>query len=235
MNVRVLSEWIKSCDQTHNCLPKADSLLPTRVLDVGAEGTDHIRLVGFVRGATRPGKYLALSHRWGDPKQHREFCTLTTNIEDHKKGIMIAKMPKTFRDAVKITRRLGVQYLWIDSLCIIQNNDDWEHESHLMEQVYSSAYATIAATCSSGTEDGFIKPRPDRQCVMMGEGNSAYYVCEAIDDFYEDVDQAELNTRGWVLQERALSRRTIHFTERQCYWECGGGVRCETLTIMKKY
>jgi hypothetical protein len=189
----------------------------------------------MARGATRPGKYLALSHRWGAPTQHRKFCTLTSNIEDYKKGIAIDEMPKTFQDAIAITRSLGVPYLWIDSLCIIQDNEDWDHESRLMERVFSSAYATIAATCSSGTEDGFMKPRPDRQCVRIGRENSAYYVCEAIDNFHDDVDQAALNKRGWVLQERALSRRTIHFTERQCYWECGDGVRCETLTRMKKY
>jgi hypothetical protein len=60
-----------------------------------------------------------------------------------------------------------------------------------------------------------------------------YFLCDAIDNFDLDVDQGELNKRGWVLQERALSRRTIYFTEKQTYWECGGGVRCETLTKMK--
>lgn len=65
--------------------------------------------------------------------------------------------------------------------------------------------------------------------------DTSYFVCETIDDFSRDVDQSELNQRGRVLQERALSRRTIYFTERQSYWECGGGVRCEMMTRMKKY
>jgi len=127
-----------------------------------------------------------------------------------------------------------VQYLWIDSLCIIQDDgDDWERESKLMEQVYSSAYVTIAASCASGTDDGFLKTRPKRECViMMDPGGTPYYFCDAIDDFSADVEHGELNSRGWVLQERALSRRTIYFTEKQSYWECGRGVRCETLTKM---
>ena len=105
-----------------------------------------------------------------------------------------------------------------------------------MEQVYSSAYVTIAASCARGTEDGFLKSRPHRQCVQLTKGDGAqYYACDAIDDFRTDVDEGELNQRGWVLQERALSRRTIYFTEKQTYWECGGGVRCETLTVMRKY
>jgi hypothetical protein len=55
-----------------------------------------------------------------------------------------------------------------------------------------------------------------------------------MDKFQVDVLGGTLNTRAWVLQERALSRRTLHFTDRQTYWECGGGVRCETLTYMRK-
>jgi hypothetical protein len=60
------------------------------------------------------------------------------------------------------------------------------------------------------------------------------YVCDAIDDFNRDVENGQLNRRGWVLQERALARRTIYFADRQTYWECGQGVRCETLTKMNK-
>lgn len=115
--------------------------------------------------------------------------------------------------------------------------DDWATESKLMERVFSSAYCTIAASCAAGNGDGFLKPRPARPAVLVrgpAGTDAAYHVCETIDDFGRDVEQSELNQRGWVLQERALSRRTIYFTERQSYWECGEGVRCETMTVMKK-
>jgi hypothetical protein len=94
-----------------------------------------------------------------------------------------------------------------------------------MEAVFSSAYCTIAATCASGTNDGFLKERPERQVVAMKDAESGlrFYVCEAINDFGGDVDDSELNSRGWVLQERALARRTVHFTKNQTYWECGKG------------
>jgi len=184
-----------------------------------------------------PGKFVALSHQWGSFTQHRKFCTYKKNFEALQRGIRVTELPKTFYDAVVVTRNLGVQYLWIDSLCIIQDDaEDWEKESTLMEQVYSSAYVTIAASCASGTDDGFLKKRPERQYVTITTtAGTPYYLCEAIDDFSTDVDHGELNSRGWVLQERALSRRTIYFTEKQSYWECGGGVRCETLTKMNKY
>ncbi len=185
-------------------------------------------------------KYLALSHRWGAPGKHRAFRTMKADDKGQQERIIeIDQLPKTFRNAIEVTRSLGVQYLWIDSLCIVQDDkEDWNRESKRMEQVFSSAYCTIAATCASGTDDGFLKPRPERQCVTIyGSESDAhpFYVCEAIDDFAQHVDQNELNRRGWVLQERALSRRTIHFTKYQTYWECGEGVRCETLTVMKKY
>jgi hypothetical protein len=160
---------------------------------------------------------------------------LKSNIEEFKRGIAYKELPSTFQHAVHITRSLGIKYLWIDSLCIIQGDpEDWAHESGLMEQVFSSAYATIAATRASGTHDGFLHPRSARRAVTMTRDNGQYYVCEAIDNFLQDVDHADLNNRAWVLQERALSRRTIHFTKRQTYWECGEGVRCETLTKMRK-
>jgi hypothetical protein len=236
-HIKVLAEWIRSCDQTHQCYPDDIAFLPTRVLEVGDIGSRTVRLVCATRGHTSPGKYLALSHQWGSPYEHERFCTYTNNIDEFKQGIIVSDLPRTFQDAVNITRNLGVQYLWIDSLCIVQDDvHDWEMESKLMEQVFSSAYATLAASCANGTHDGFLKPYPERRCVSLEASSGApYYLCEAIDDFLVDVDQGELNKRGWVLQERALSRRTIYFTEKQSYWECGGGVRCETLTKMKKY
>jgi hypothetical protein len=236
-HLKVLREWIRCCDSDDQCYAKHLDFLPTRLLDITDIDSGIIRLLTHGRDYTGPGRYVALSHRWGLPQQHAKFCTYKSNIEGLTRGIDVARLPKTFQDAVHVTRGLGLQYLWIDSLCIVQDDqDDWETESKLMEQVFSSAYCTIAASCASGTSDGFLKPRPERQCVTMQgpDGEASYFVCEAIDDFHWDVDQGELNQRGWVLQERALSRRTIYFTETQSYWECGGGVRCETMTKMKK-
>jgi hypothetical protein len=151
----------------------------------------------------------------------------------------IADLALTFRDAITVTRELGQRYLWIDSLCIIQDDHrDWETESKKMEAVFQHAYYTIAATSAEDSTKGFLN-RPEEkysQYVMVPESSDGkVYICTSIeDDFDGDVTKGVLNTRAWVLQERALSRRTIHFTKRQTYWECGGGVRCETLTHMKK-
>lgn len=232
-----MKEWVRSCDSTHQCYQEYTGLLPTRLLDVGDNESQAVRLHEYGRDYSGSEAYIALSHRWGSPQQHAQFCTYKSNIEEFGRGIDVSDLPKTFQDAVKITRGLGLHLLWIDSLCIIQDDeDDWEKESKSMERIYSSAYCTIAASCADGTSDGFLKPRPERQYVTMREpdGDTPFYVCEVIDDFLRDVDQSELNQRGWVLQERALSRRTIFITETQSYWECGEGIRCETMTKMKK-
>jgi hypothetical protein len=204
---------------------------------VGGSGSESVKLV-FGQDQSVSVRYLALSHCWGSQKQHPKFCTNKSDIKKFRNGIRISSLPRTFQDAVFVTRSIGVPLLWIDSLCILQDDpEDWIVEASLMGRVFSSAYCTLAASCASGSSEGFLKPRSEGACIAMrgpgGEGT--YYVCEPIDNFTRDVDESKLNHRGWVLQERALSRRTIHFTQTQSYWQCGKGVRCETMTKMNKY
>ncbi|EXF84156.1 TOL [Colletotrichum fioriniae PJ7] len=225
----VLRQWLQSCDQDSrhgNCLQAGEVNLPTRLLDISGS---QIRL-WETKGAR--GKYLALSHPWGDPATHRHFCTYISNIEKHRRGIDFEDLPATFKDAIILTRELGFQHLWIDSICIVQGPDgDFKEESKHMEDVFSFAYCVIAASRATGQEDGFLGPRPDRNYVTFNRnGSGNYHVCQQIDDFEGDVIEGRLCKRGWVLQERALAHRTIYFTERQTYWECGQGVRCETMT-----
>jgi hypothetical protein len=161
------------------------------------------------------------------------------NMSEHLVGIAFDRLPRTFKDAVLTTRALGIRYLWIDSICIVQGpGGDFNTESRRMEQVFSSAYCVIAASRASGQCGGFlmdrVKSSENEYVTFQQRNNTAYYVSRFLDDFNNDVLQGPLNQRGWVLQERALARRTIYFTDKQTYWECGDGVRCETLTKMNK-
>lgn len=246
-HIKILSAWIKRCDNVQH-LPADSDFVPTRLLVVGNETSRRIHLVCNCHEKSL--HYVALSHRWGTPDQEqpaevRFSATNKDSINKIKEGIEDTDLPKTFQDAVTITRKLRVKYLWIDSLCVLQKKDededseskeDWDRESKLMGQVYSSAYFTIAASCAEHRFHGFLKPRKPRQFVTMtADDGSQFHLCDVIDKFDSDVEQGELNKRGWVLQERALSRRTMHFTETQTYWECGEGVWCETFTKTKKY
>lgn len=124
-------------------------------------------------------------------------------------------------------------YLWIDALCIIQGEGgDWAEEAERMHATFSAAYCVLAASRCTGTSDNFLKERLRPPPVTFHDQGLEF--SEDIDDFQLDVIEGSLNRRGWVLQERALARRTIYFAEKQIYWECGQGVRCETLTKMTK-
>ncbi|KAL1882795.1 hypothetical protein Daus18300_000433 [Diaporthe australafricana] len=168
--------------------------------------------------------------------QPPHFCTFMDNLESFKVNIEFRDLPATFQNAVTITRELGVQYLWIDSICIIQGPDgDFSRQAHRMEDVFSQAYCVLAASSAKGQEDGFLHARKKRHRIRLQSSNKpAVCVSDFIDNFDEYVLQSPLNQRGWVLQERALARRTIYFTAEQTFWECGNGVQCETMTKMNK-
>ncbi|EGZ73028.1 HET-domain-containing protein [Neurospora tetrasperma FGSC 2509] len=226
----LLRGWLRYCDTHHECKPWSNAPLPTRVLDLGTMDDTTIRLRETQKGDSF--RYIALSHCWG---KHEHFFTTALNRRDHMRGIHVDNLPKTFQHAVKTTRGLGIRYLWIDSMCIIQGpGGDFDKQSAKMEDVFSSAYCVIAASSARGQGDGFLNPR--RKCdhvkVVNESEKGGVYVSRFRDDFKEHVLNSPLSERGWVLQERALARRTIYFTEWQTYWECGDGIRCETLTRM---
>lgn len=102
--------------------------------------------------------------------------------------------------------------------------------------MFSAAYCVLAASRAYNQRDGFLGPRRQAEYVVakVEETGPLLYVCENIDWFDDHVLDSHLNKRGWVLQEYALARRTVFFTETQTYWECGSGVRCETMTKMHK-
>jgi len=214
--------------------------MPTRVIDVGTNTTKNIRLYETMG---EKGEWIALTHLWGRSEPY--FSTTRQNLYDRMAGIAWEKLPATFQDAVTVTRALGHRYLWIDSLCIIQGRDgDFNEEAKRMEEVYSGAYCVIAASCATGHQSGFLSKRVKRDAVALrGLDNNPFldpqeqgtiYICQIIDDFKAHVLDGNLNKRAWVMQEHALARRTIFFTGHQTYWECGQGVRCETMTNMSK-
>jgi Heterokaryon incompatibility protein (HET) len=235
----ILRQWLKNCDETHrrlNCYTET-GFLPTRLIDVGLELSETVQL--YETTPKDSFKYVALSHSWG--KKLPYFQTFRQDLERYKNYIKIEDLPPTFKDAVTSTRKLGLRYLWIDSICIIQRDDtddgDFDQEAGRMESVFSSAYCVLAASSAEGQSDGFLNDRKSNGrdfVAIKSPGKPTYYVCPSIDDFKGHVLDGVLNKRGWVMQERVLARRTIYFTDTQAYWECGDGVRCESLTKMEK-
>ncbi|KAJ3454382.1 hypothetical protein MRS44_018276 [Fusarium solani] len=228
----LLRKWLWDCDQNHTQCERPqrkEIFWPKRVIFVG----DSNKLT-LVEGQLHGEDYLVLSHCWGRPtvEEKKLFCTTRENYKGRlHKGFSYDELPRTFQDAVRVTRLLEKQYLWIDALCIIQGPDgDWETEARTMEDIFASAYCTIAASSAGGWGDGFLKPDLDSQYIGM-QGIPSTPTCAS--DFERDVDEGPLVKRAWVLQERVLSRRIIHFAATHTYWECGKGVRCEQFTKLK--
>ena len=166
------------------------------------------------------------------------LTTTTGNIASRRAGIPLGDMPKTFRDAVLITRRLGVRYLWIDSLCIIQDSPaDWEAEAIKMGRIYRNSLVTIAALGSTDSMSGCFTERENfsgQPCKLglkvpegvFGSRSGGVYVRlkQGTGDNAMFAERAEergpLDSRGWVLQERVLSTRTLNYTSQELRWEC---------------
>ncbi|KAF2111648.1 heterokaryon incompatibility protein-domain-containing protein [Lophiotrema nucula] len=217
--------WVRACDDSHPGRCKAEETeLPLRVLDVDGS-SDNIRL-HETTGET--ARYIALSHVWGE---NRHFITTKQNIAAHKEGIVLQELPKTFQDAVSMTRKLGVRYLWIDSLCIRQDDGpDWERQSATMASIYANAYITIAATGSSDDSKGFLTPRSVPQytqfdCTKEGvTGTVQAFLIKPVHAanayIHSSLGDEPLSGRGWALQERVLAARTLHFASDQMFFEC---------------
>lgn len=241
-SVSLVRRWIAACEEGEEHVNCRIRLLTdvyktrgrprfARIVDV-QDGSSDPRLAD-VDEVPAGAIYMTLSHCWGDPKHKPLTLTLNT-LAPFKKGILWNTLPKTFADAIVFTRNMGIRYIWIDSLCIIQDcADDWASQSAVMCEIYTGSYLNLAATAAADCRAGlFVErdgrliqplrvaqpPRPGRS--SSGAGVIQYY--DAVDDeeWKREVEEEPLCHRAWIIQERALVRRSLHFGRRQLYWEC---------------
>jgi hypothetical protein len=222
---------METCLTQHaTCHPaqKDGDFKPTRLLHI-PRASDFIQL--RERDEIPLGvRYTTLSHCWGQIVLGKLEAA---NLCERKRGIPLESLVKTFRDAVDITKRLGVEYIWIDSLCIVQDSrEDWEHESLLMGPVYGNSYCDIAATASSDGRGGCFRARDPHTVlpclVTIGiAGKRQLFYLSDVEVWSESFAGSPLNVRAWVLQERLLSPRVLHFDSDQLVWECNEMIACE--------
>lgn len=140
--------------------------------------------------------------------------------------ILFESLPLTFKDAVQITRGLGVRYLWIDSLCIIQDSpEDWKEEVAIMGRVYSQLIMTLTASSSGNSDEGCrVKKPPSAKnsppLDIVKDSERIRIFAESPLDWNDAWNQGPLCKRGWTLQERHLSTRSVYFSESVLLWEC---------------
>ncbi|KAF8854624.1 HET-domain-containing protein [Acephala macrosclerotiorum] len=183
-------------------------------------------------------KYATLSHCWG---VDRVEVKLTKNsLAAFHDRIVLESLSKTFRDAVHITQKLGIEYLWIDSLCIIQDDpEDWRKESTAMSEVYGNSYINIAASSARNGSEGCFYDNNERIERLQVKAKSwideqeCFQTLEVVPNMMiqNSITWSALASRGWALQERLLSPRTLHFTAAQLFWECNSELKCESFPL----
>ncbi|KAF1962503.1 HET-domain-containing protein [Byssothecium circinans] len=254
-SVERIREWLHHCGEQHQaCHKSSTSELPNRLVEVGDVGADRVHLRTITSASKSP--YTALSYCWGDPEGNMKTTKGNVGLYEDE-GIQLSLIPHTIRDAINITRELAIPYIWVDALCIIQDdNDDWEKEAQKMRHVYADAYLVISATRSASANQGIfglrkavssdlgycIKQVPDSFTVerlqLDVDGNSAFspiHVREELNHalaFREpsDCNAHPLLNRAWAFQERVLATRVVHFGASEIIWNCQESTRCECQT-----
>jgi hypothetical protein len=212
--------------------------MPTRVLEILVPDGNRICLRKAQALPADDGRrYVALSHCWG--QGGTPFTSTRGTLPLRMEGIDIATLPKTFRDAVALVQRLGLRYLWIDSLCIVQDDsDDWARESAQMANVYRRAHLVLNAANSPGDTAGFLSERVILDTVLLpppplsttGLGSSEQQLGLQLrspsgkrwhDPSGPDNLAGEpVTARAWCLQERYLPTRALQYGTYQAFWEC---------------
>lgn len=250
--LELAQRWWEDCLKWHNnCQYWSESWsLPSRLIDVVPMDTSQDPFL-FTTGPSDVGPYVCLSHRWGGAKVLQTVMGdppgtpngRTGTFSKFQSAIPMESMPKTFRDAVQLTRWLGFGYIWIDSLCIVQDRpSDWEAEAKKMGSYYYNAILTLVAGSAVSADSGLFFPitheRPAVPChvgsISLELPNCRHHGAEphtfplfarepqmTRGDFsYGARPTCGLDERAWVLQEQVLSPRSLIFTDEGLYWEC---------------
>lgn len=230
--------WLQNCLQKHNaqlCNTAANGLpcsLPKRLIFIG-NNQNQVRLVNDFGEKTVP--YLALSYCWG-ASDH--IITKLSNYEHHLRNIPWQALPATYRDAIDFVRAVGYRYIWIDALCIIQDDrDDWNSEAARMGDIYSEAILVISAANANHVGFGFLNERSGSRTfknkLQKGQDDPTHILVQEPvihgnilgDPSLEQ--QWPVFRRAWTLQERLLATRLVHFAAGEIIWECASTCACE--------
>ncbi|KAN0096563.1 HET domain containing protein [Hyaloscypha variabilis] len=223
----LVKQWLFNCCMTHGrCSTIEKMFLPTRLIFI-RDSLPRLMQAIEIKGCP---KCATLSHCWGKLKS---LVLRQDNVETFATRIPQEALPQSFKDAIEVARSLDIDYLWIDSLCIIQNNDsdDWAKEAAQMSSIYGGSYLNIAATSAVDGSKGFLG---NWHCFNSGfrakistiHGDTSC-ICVPRNLYRDSISSSPLAQRGWVVQERLLAPRTVHFTSRQVFWECNSCVSCE--------
>ncbi|EEU35871.1 uncharacterized protein NECHADRAFT_99468 [Fusarium vanettenii 77-13-4] len=240
-SLQFLKDALHTCelgDGEHQFCFQQNPELPARLVQIMDD--ESLRLYEPQPGER--GTYVALSHCWG-PREKLPIKTTKQTVLQHKDCILWNDLSAVFQDAIWLSRQLGIEYVWIDSLCIIQDDErDWEIESTKMARYYSGAHLTIAVETSPDGSVPFLRESDDRWQRMVylthdRTGRPCNYIVREHhmnelylyggNDNYFSAGSSLLPHRAWTLQESVLSSRIAHFTPSTVIWHCQGQSACE--------
>ncbi|KAK7743393.1 hypothetical protein SLS62_010586 [Diatrype stigma] len=211
---------------------QTDQTRPTRLLEIPADrdSTGTLRLVN----AETEHSYVALSYCWGGDQP----CKLTKARLREGGVFQTVDLPRTILDAIEVARNLRITYIWIDALCIVQDDPEsmWS-ELEKMPAIYSNATVTISAASAATCHEGFLRPREAvdfnkvafklRLRTRDGEEGNVFLAPWSKYAQLEGVEKEPINDRAWTLQEQVVSPRVLYYSFQQLHWICRGGIRAD--------
>lgn len=219
------TERFRDCVQNHERCREShiSRRLPSRLIRINDTGEPTSAHLVLSKDVDEAELYFTMSHCWGSGHVLR----LTKDkVDEFRAKIPVSELPKAFIDCFDVVRRLGGRYVWIDSLCIVQDDpDDWLSEASQMHAVYSGSHGNICSTGFADTEQGLFVSRDTQllqPCVAEApwmDGGPTFRVLD-LALWNSQVLEAPLNNRAWVVQEHFLAPRHLHFGDRQILWEC---------------
>ncbi|KAJ5928311.1 hypothetical protein N7466_007267 [Penicillium verhagenii] len=219
--------WLEECKKHKICsIPREKTFLPSRLIEVSPQGQQQPRIVECTTDMY--GVYATLSYCSGK----KAFTTLSkSNYAQFALALEVETLPPTFRDAIEITRTLSIPYLWIDALCIFQDDEE-EKVRHTgkMKELLSSSALTIIAASSEDVYQGFIHPRAHQEILhtipfRMGPDNFGSMSINELNAACSEEWNEPIAKRAWPLQEQILSNRTLVFTTKTMTWKCHDGAQ----------
>ncbi|KAI3390901.1 hypothetical protein diail_8430 [Diaporthe ilicicola] len=240
-------DQIEQCaNNHHDCrLPEGEPacFVPSRLIQIPSDPQNGIFL-RLRRDIPEDAKYAALSYCWGKPETWPDCLTTCHNLASQLRRIPWATLPATLQDAVTATRNLGLEYLWVDSICIKQDDEkDWQSESVQMATVYTHAHVTLAAARATDTCTGMFCSRDEESLSHIltirfrGEDFPiwAFHVPQEsgrieprlLADIWRGSLERSMEypifNRAWIFQERLASRRVLFFGQEELIMECASG------------
>lgn len=219
IDVPLIKSWVIACEQEH---PSASKFEPGRHLQ-GFKLIDieNLRVVE----APEPARFIALSYTWKDPAHDKGLQLLQGNAARLQQigSLELSNLSDVIADAIKLCSDLGERYLWVDRLCITQDDPRSKHaQIKAMDQIYGAATFTLVAAVSESSISGLpgARGRP-RTSFLFNQSREFHLESGEIgSNFHITVDQSPWNSRGWTFQERVLSPKCLYVTDHQVYFTC---------------